>query len=187
KIITTSGGGMLVSNDREAIHRARYLATQARQPVTHYEHTEIGFNYRLSNVLAGLGLSQFNDLQRRITQRKAHFLSYTEHLSVLPGVTMMPIFGQGNPNYWLTCLTLDRQLAKAPRDKVLAALESKDIEARPLWKPLHLQPVYKDVSIYRGSVAEDLFEAGICLPSGSSLRAEEREKVIENIIRVLSA
>ncbi|MEM7791110.1 MAG: aminotransferase class I/II-fold pyridoxal phosphate-dependent enzyme, partial [Verrucomicrobiota bacterium] len=142
KIITTSGGGMLVSNDREAIHRARYLATQARQPVTHYEHTEIGFNYRLSNVLAGLGLSQFNDLQRRITQRKAHFLSYTEHLSDLPGATMMPIFDHGNPNYWLTCLTLDRQLAKAPRDKVLAALESKDIEARPLWKPLHLQPVY---------------------------------------------
>ncbi|MEM1221962.1 MAG: aminotransferase class I/II-fold pyridoxal phosphate-dependent enzyme [Verrucomicrobiota bacterium] len=186
KIITTSGGGMLVSNNREAIQRARYLATQARQPVAHYEHTEIGFNYRLSNVLAGLGLSQFNDLGRRIAQRKAHFSEYTNHLRELPGVEMMPISDQGNPNYWLTCLTLDRESIKASRDDVLAALEAEDIEARPLWKPLHLQPVYEDVLTYGGAVAEGLFEAGICLPSGSSLRAEERERVIENIIKVLS-
>lgn len=174
KIITTSGGGMLLSNNADWIERARYLATQAREPVLHYEHKEVGFNYRLSNVLAALGNSQLGDLDSRIEKRKAHFEAYRTELSDLPGVNFMPIAPTGEPNYWLTCLTS----AQVDRSVILGALEAQSIEARPLWKPMHLQPVFSDCFCYGGSVAEELFQQGICLPSGSSLSSKDRGLVI---------
>lgn len=177
KIITTSGGGMLLSNRADWMERARYLSTQAREPVLHYEHKEVGYNYRMSNLLAGLGLSQFSSLGRRIAAKRAHFEVYSTAFEGLPGVDMMPIQTPGEANYWLSCITLSG--GASARDKLIAALEAEDIEARPLWKPLHLQPVFKGKHCYGGSVAEALFDKGICLPSGSGMAPQERERVIK--------
>lgn len=179
KIITTSGGGMLLSDDACGIERARYLATQAREPVAHYEHTAIGYNYRMSNVLAGLGISQFADLDRRIAARRAHFEAYQAALGDLAGVEFMPIAEPAAANYWLTCLTIDRAASGSSRDAVLAAFAAADIEARPLWKPLHLQPVFADKQCFGGELAAQLFEHGLCLPSGSSMTTDERQRVID--------
>jgi len=187
KIITTSGGGMLLSDDAEAIERARYLATQAREPVAHYEHREVGYNYRLSNVLAALGLSQLSDLDRRIASRRRHFEAYREALGGLPGLDFMPIAEEGEANYWLSCLTVDPARAGVSRDELIAALAEADIEARPLWKPLHLQPVFRDCRVFGGGVAEGLFENGLCLPSGSSLREVDRDRVADLIRRCVHA
>lgn len=177
KIITTSGGGMLLSNRSEWIAQARYLATQAREPVLHYEHKAVGYNYRLSNVLAGLGLSQFSDLDRRIAAKRAHFEAYAQAFDGLPGVGMMPIQLPEEVNYWLSCIRLDGGAAQ--RDRLIAALEAEGIEARPIWKPLHLQPVFADKAFYGGTVAADLFASGLCLPSGSGMPAADRARVIE--------
>ncbi len=185
KIITTSGGGMLLSDDREGIERARYLATQAREPVAHYEHKAIGYNYRMSNVLAGLGNSQLADLDRRIVARRAHFEAYQATLGDLLGVAFMPIADLDAANYWLTCLTIDPARSGSTRDTVLAALEAADIEARPLWKPLHLQPVFKDRQCFGGKLAAKLFEQGLCLPSGSSMTSEQRQRVIDTFSTVI--
>lgn len=179
KIVTTSGGGMLLSNNSAWIDRARYLASQAREPTLHYEHKEIGYNYRLSNVLAALGLSQLADLQRRIRVRREHFEFYQKALSDLPGLTFMPVSDPDSVNYWLTCLTVDSAASGTSRDQIIHALADKDIEARPLWKSLHLQPVFRKFTVYGGGLAESLFENGICLPSGSSMRPEERSRVVE--------
>ncbi len=179
KIITTSGGGMLLSDNATWIERARFLATQAREPELHYEHTAIGYNYRLSNVLAGLGLSQLEDLQRRIAVRRRHFESYRDALADLPGVKFMPVNDPESVNYWLTCLTVDPTVSGTSRDQIIRILEAADIEARPLWKPLHLQPVFKDHTFIGGKCAETLFAEGLCLPSGSSMQPEERSRVIE--------
>lgn len=181
KIITTSGGGMLLSDDAEAIAQARYLSTQAREPVAHYEHKAIGYNYRMSNVLAGLGNSQLADLDRRIKVRRAHFEAYTAAFADLPGITLMPIAEPDAANYWLSCLTIDPVQCNCTRDELLAALEANDIEARPLWKPLHLQPIFKDCSYHGGNIAEQLFNQGLCLPSGSGMSDSERQRVIETV------
>ncbi|MDP4609708.1 MAG: aminotransferase class I/II-fold pyridoxal phosphate-dependent enzyme [Opitutales bacterium] len=178
KIITTSAGGMLVSDDEKLIKEAEYLATQAREPVAHYEHKAIGYNYRMSNVLAGLGISQLADLDRRIAVRRAHFEAYGESFSDLSGVVMMPISEEADPNYWLTCLTIDPEVAGTDRNKVIAALGDAGIEARPIWKPLHMQPVFEHSRAYGGACAERLYEHGMCLPSGSSLSEVDREEVI---------
>lgn len=179
KIITTSGGGMLLSDDAGHITRARYLATQAKEPVRHYEHKAIGYNYRMSNVLAGLGQSQLADLDRRIVARREHFEAYRSALGDLPGVDFMPIAEPDAPNYWLTCLTLKSEVCNCQRDDLINALEAVDIEARPLWKPLHQQPVFAGKQVFGGEVAEDLFQRGLCLPSGSSLSTEARNRVID--------
>ena len=178
KIITTSGGGMLLSNDADHIERARYLATQAKEPVRHYEHQAIGYNYRMSNVLAGLGQSQLADLDRRIVVRRNHFEAYRSALGDVPGIAFMPIAEPDAPNYWLTCLTLQPEVCGCSRDALIGALEAVDIEARPIWKPLHQQPVFAGVQVFGGEVADDLFQRGLCLPSGSSLTTEARERVI---------
>lgn len=183
KIITTSGGGMLLADQQEWMDEALYLATQAREPVAHYEHKEIGFNYRLSNVLAGLGISQLADLERRVTVRKQHFDAYAEAFADIDTIEMMPVSEQGCANYWLSCLTLESSESGPTRDQVIQALADADIEARPLWKPLHEQPVYEGCKLYGGAVAADLFERGLCLPSGSSLSAGERARVIEIVRR----
>ena len=179
KIITTSGGGMLLSNDAAHITRARYLAAQAKEPVRHYEHKEIGYNYRMSNVLAGLGQSQLADLDRRIVARREHFGAYRSALGNLPGVAFMPVAEPDAPNYWLTCLTLQPEVCGCSRDDLIGALEAVDIEARPIWKPLHLQPVFAGKQVFGGEVADDLFRRGLCLPSGSSLSNEARNRVID--------
>ena len=179
KIITTSGGGMLLANKGSWIDRARFLSTQAKEPVAHYEHREVGYNYRLSNVLAGLGLSQLDDLERRIAVKRAHFEAYRAALSDLPGVVFMPIADPDAVNYWLTCLTIEPVGNGSSRDQVIAALADGDIEARPLWKPLHLQPVFQDCASIGGDCAEALFANGLCLPSGSAMSDAERDRVIE--------
>lgn len=179
KIITTSGGGMLLSNDPSCIGEALYLATQAREPVTHYEHKTTGYNYRMSNVLAGLGISQISDLDRRIASRRAHFEAYREALEAHDGVDFMPIVDRDAPNYWLTCLTINPDIAETTRDEIIGRLEEADIEARPLWKPLHLQPVFRDKTFYGTTIAETLFDRGLCLPSGSSMSHQDRERVIQ--------
>jgi pyridoxal phosphate-dependent aminotransferase EpsN len=181
KIITTSGGGMLLGDDAELVDKARYLASQAREPVRHYEHRAIGFNYRLSNLLAGLGLSQFADLDRRIAARRKHFEAYREALGDLPGLRFMPVKDPDAVNYWLTCLTLEPAHCPLTRDQLIDQLEANDIEARPIWKPLHLQPIFSERAYYGGSVAADLFSQGLCLPSGSGLSDDERERVIATI------
>jgi pyridoxal phosphate-dependent aminotransferase EpsN len=173
KIITTSGGGMLVSDDRELIERARFLATQARDPAPHYQHSAIGFNYRLSNVLAGIGRGQLRALPERIAARKRNRQHYLEALGGLPGIRFNPIADYGEPNHWLTCVTIDPAQFGADREDVRRALEAVNIESRPVWKPLHLQPVFAASRVRGGAVSAGIFERGLCLPSGSSMSEED--------------
>ncbi len=183
KIITTSGGGMLLGDDPDLINQARFLAHQAREPVVHYEHKAVGYNYRLSNLLAALGHSQLEDLDRRIAVRKTHYEAYRDALSALPGYTFMPIYTEGSPNYWLTCLRIDPEQAHIDRNAVLDLCKRESIEVRPTWKPLHLQAVFKSYRYFGGTVAEELFNQGLCLPSGSNLSASERDRVISLILK----
>jgi pyridoxal phosphate-dependent aminotransferase EpsN len=185
KIITTSGGGMLVSEDESLISHARKLATQARDPAPHYEHSEIGFNYRMSNILAAVGRAQLAVLPERVAKRRENFEFYKRELAALPGVRFMPEAPWGRHTRWLTCLTIDPRLFGADRETVRLELERRNIEARPIWKPMHLQPVFKDCVAVGGRVAEEIFDNGLCLPSGSSLTAEDRERVVEGVISVI--
>lgn len=177
KIITTSGGGMLLSSRAEWIERARYLSAQAREPVLHYEHKEVGYNYGMSNVLAGLGLSQLADLDRRIAARRAHFEAYASAFAGLDGIEMMPLPRPDEANFWLSCVSLSG--GASMRDRLIARLEEEGVEARPVWKPLHRQPVFRECICYGGDVADGIFERGLCLPSGSSMSAAARERVID--------
>jgi dTDP-4-amino-4,6-dideoxygalactose transaminase len=179
KIITTSGGGMLVSDDAALIARARKLATQARDPAPHYEHSEIGYNYRMSNVLAGIGRGQLRVLQDRVRARRENFSRYKAALGDLPGIEFMPEADWGRHSRWLTTLTIDPADFGNDRESVRQALEAANIEARPAWKPMHMQPVYSHHEVYGGGVAEDLFNRGLCLPSGSSLSESDRSRVVE--------
>ena len=183
KIITTSSGGMLVSGDKDLIQKARFLATQARDPAPHYQHSQIGYNYRLSNVLAGIGRGQISVLEERVCTRRAIFDYYMKELGDLPGVQFMPEANFGKSNRWLTCLTVDPIKFGATHDDIRLALEAENIESRPLWKPLHLQPVFKDCPYYGSNVSESLFNKGLCLPSGSNLTIEEQERIINSIKR----
>jgi len=178
KIITTSGGGMLVADEERWTKQARFLATQARDPAPHYEHSQIGFNYRMSNVAAAIGRGQLESLEQRVQARRANFEAYREALGDLPGVSFMPEAPYGRCTRWLTCLTIEPELFGASREAVRLALERENIEARPVWKPMHLQPVFRHCRTVGGAVAADLFEKGLCLPSGSSLTAEDRGRVI---------
>ncbi|MFB2977722.1 aminotransferase class I/II-fold pyridoxal phosphate-dependent enzyme [Microseira sp. BLCC-F43] len=178
KIITTSGGGMLVSEDETLIQKARFLATQARDRAPHYQHSEIGYNYRLSNVLAGIGRGQLQVLEDRVQARRRNFEVYQQALGNLPGIEFMPEANFGRATRWLTCLTIDPDAFGADREQVRLALSQQQIEARPVWKPLHLQPVFAECECIGGAIAEDLFKHGICLPSGSNLTREDLERVI---------
>jgi dTDP-4-amino-4,6-dideoxygalactose transaminase len=185
KIVTTSGGGALLSDDADAVRRARHLATQAREPAPHYEHTEIGFNYRLSNVSAAIGRGQLATLDDRVAARRRGFEAYRAALGGLAGVSFMPDAAYGLGNRWLAVLTIDPAIAGADREAVRMALETADIEARPVWKPMHLQPLYRDARVIGGDVAARLFDHGLCLPSGSSLSDEDRARVIDVVTSVL--
>ncbi|WHY90996.1 aminotransferase class I/II-fold pyridoxal phosphate-dependent enzyme [Neobacillus cucumis] len=185
KIITTSGGGMLVSNDREALQKARFLATQARDMAPYYQHSQIGFNYRLSNILAGIGRAQLEVLEDRISTRRAIFQRYYDELSNLPGFTFMPELSGTFSNRWLTAITINEKEAGVSVDDILGALSEENIEARSVWKPLHLQPVFEDRLYYphheQESVSEALFNNGLCLPSGSNMTEEDIKTVIYHV------
>lgn len=189
KIITTSGGGMLVSNDVEALKKSRFLATQARDPAIHYQHSVVGYNYRLSNILAGVGRAQLQVLDERVNARRAIFDRYVEALSGIDGLNFMPELKDTYGNRWLTTLTLNPQQVKILPYELIEELGKENIEARPVWKPLHLQPLFKGCVFYAHGaddvVSERLFETGICLPSGSNMSVEQQERVIQKIKQVL--
>ncbi len=184
KIITTSGGGMLVSADAALIAQARKLATQARDEAPHYQHSAIGYNYRLSNVLAGIGRGQLRVLEDRVQARRHNFDRYQQILGHLPGISFMPEADWGRHTRWLTCITIDPSEFGATREDLRLALEAENIEARPVWKPMHLQPVFAGCEAVGGAVAEQLFTAGLCLPSSSNLRAAELARVTAVIQRL---
>jgi dTDP-4-amino-4,6-dideoxygalactose transaminase len=184
KIITTSGGGMLVTDSAETAQRARFLATQARDPFPHYEHSALGYNYRLSNLLAALGRAQLRGLDARIERRRAINERYRKALSGVPGIRFMPVGPYGEPNWWLTCILVDPDAFGADREQIRLALEEVDVESRPTWKPLHLQPVFAGVPTIGGAVCADIFERGLCLPTGSALTEAEHDKVVETLLAV---
>lgn len=185
KIITTSGGGMLVSDDLEALGKARFWATQAKDEATHYQHSEMGYNYRLSNVLAGIGRGQLRVLDDRVRACRLVFERYFQALSGIEGIEFMPEAPYGRSNRWLTALTVDPNLCGVSAIQLIDALAEENIESRPVWKPLHLQPLFKGTSYYPHrpdeSVSERLFEKGVCLPSGSNLTIKEQARVIDCI------
>ena len=181
KIITTSGGGMLATDDGALAAHARKLATQARDDAPHYEHSEVGFNYRMSNVLAGIGRGQLRRLEDRVRARRDVFALYREQLGDLPGLSFMPEAPWGRHSRWLTCLTINPDAFGASREEVRLALEADNVEARPLWKPMHLQPVYQAYEAVGGGVGEALFETGLCLPSGSAMTGEDVRRVVETV------
>lgn len=181
KIITTSGGGMLATDDRRLAQRVRHLATQAKEPAAHYEHTEIGFNYRLSNLLAAVGRGQLSVLEDRVAARRANFEVYARELGDLPGFAFMPEADFGRATRWLSCVLVDEKTSGVSREDLRLALEAANIESRPLWKPMHLQPVHAGTRHRGGAVAEDLFRRGLCLPSGSALTDQQRGRVVEAI------
>jgi pyridoxal phosphate-dependent aminotransferase EpsN len=179
KIITSSGGGMLTSSRPDWVEKARFWSTQARDPGAAYHHTEIGHNYRLSNVLAAIGRGQLEVLDERVDQRRAVAFRYRDAFADLPGIALMPQAEYGRHTNWLSCFAVDPEVFGASRDDVLRALAARDIEARPLWKPMHLQPLYRSCERYGGAVAEALFERGLCLPSSSSLAPRDQDEVID--------
>lgn len=188
KIITTSGGGMLISNDVKKIAKARFWSTQSRDNARHYQHTELGYNYRMSNITAGIGRGQLRVLNERIAQKKNIFERYTEYFKDIEEIEMMPICEYGNPNYWLSCITLKKVSKIKPIDIILA-LEQENIESRPIWKPMHIQPYYSKFEFFNHnedgvSISEDIFERGLCLPSDTKMTEEDINKVI-NIIKGL--
>ncbi len=178
KIITTSGGGALVSDDEDLIDRAFYLATQARDPAAHYEHSVIGYNYRMSNLLAAVGRAQLATLDERVEARRRIFDSYVELLGGFEGIDFMPEAPYGRSNRWLTTLTVDPvRFGSRPRRCDPGAWRLENIEARPVWKPMHRQPVFAGSRMFGGSVSERLFETGLCLPSGTGMTDEEIDRV----------
>lgn len=187
KVITTSGGGMLVSHDAAVITQAKKLATQARDPAPHYQHSEIGYNYRLSNVLAGIGRGQLRVLAERVQARRRNFAYYQETLGHLPGINFMPEAPWGRHSRWLTCITVDPADFGATSEDLRLALEEQNIEARPVWKPMHLQPVFAGCETIGGAVAETLFRCGLCLPSGSNLSEDDLARVVAAIRSVAGA
>lgn len=183
KIITTSGGGMLVSNDETVIRYARFLATQARDVALHYQHSVIGYNYRMSNVLAGIGRAQLEVLDERVTSRRSVFQRYADALCNIDGIEFMPELEGTFSNRWITALTLDPKKINISPYELINALEKENIEARPVWKPLHLQPVFKSCSFYSHGeedvISDQLFSRGLCLPSGSNMTVRQQVEVIK--------
>ena len=183
KIITTSGGGALVSDTVEHIVKARFLATQSRDPAPHYQHSQIGYNYRMSNVCAGIGRGQMEVLPKRIEQRRANYNFYTNALKNIAPISFLSEPEGYFSNRWLTCILVDPDLSKndVTRETIRLALEKENIESRPMWKPMHLQPVFMKYPFYGDGTSERLFDTGLCLPSGSNLTQVDLERVIAGI------
>ncbi|OPJ55320.1 DegT/DnrJ/EryC1/StrS family aminotransferase [Alkalithermobacter paradoxus] len=178
KIITTSGGGMLVSDDEERIEKVRFWATQSRDTARHYQHSELGFNYRMSNVVAGIGRGQLKVLEQRVAKKKYIFEFYKRELGDLEGVEFMPVNEWNEPNYWLSCMILSGKVK--PID-IMEALEKENIESRPVWKPMHMQPFFAEYDYVGSDVAEELFKNGVCLPSDTKMMDEDLERICEII------
>ncbi len=185
KIITTSGGGALLSDDEGYISKARYLATQARDPAPHYQHSQVGYNYRMSNLLAAIGCGQLKLLNERIRQRRNNYSFYYRLLENSRGISFQPEPEAAFSNRWLTTILVDpKNSGGITREDIRIALQQEQIEARPLWKPMHLQPVYKGFPTAGGKIAESLFNKGLCLPSGSAMTDEDRERIAEALMAV---
>jgi len=187
KIVTTSGGGMLVSNDEEFVEQARFLSTQAREPGIHYEHKELGYNYRMSNLLAAVGRGQIAVLDERVKLKQDIFSRYKSALDHIVGLEFMPMASYGMSNCWLTTLLINEDIAGFNRDFVIAELEKENIESRPVWKPMHLQPLYKEFEYFiseKGDISQMLFNNGLCLPSGTSLSIDDQERIIDIILSI---
>lgn len=182
KIITTSGGGMLVGHDKGLIDQARFLATQARDPAPHYQHSHIGYNYRLSNLLAAVGRGQLRVLDERIAARRRNRAFYERAFAEVPGIRFMPIAAEGAWNGWLTVAVIDPKAFGATREQIRLTLEQQNIESRPVWKPMHLQPVFAECPMRGGAVSGAIFEDGLCLPSGSSLTSADLERVASVVL-----
>ena len=189
KIITTSGGGMLVTDRETVIERVKFLATQAKDPARYYQHSEIGYNYRMSNILAGIGRGQLRVLEQRIEQKKSIYNTYKKELSAIGEITMMPIVDYGQPNYWLSVIVLDKY-SKVKPIHIINELDKYGIESRSVWKPMHLQPVFTGCKFYaednhrNTSVSEDIFHRGVCLPSDTKMTAEDMDLVTDIIKRL---
>ena len=187
KIITSSGGGMLVSDDVDVIAKARFLSTQAREPERHYEHKEIGYNYRMSNVIAGIGRGQLLHIDEHINKKKELYETYQKAFADIEEIEMNPIPEDCKANYWLSCMTIKQESKVSPID-IMLALEKENIESRPIWKPMHLQPVFSEYDFVTveevGSVGEDIFNRGVCLPSDIKNTEEDMDKIIK-IVRNL--
>ena len=185
KIITTSGGGMLLSDDEEMLAKARFWATQARDPAPHYQHSEIGYNYRLSNILAAVGRPQLEEIESRVQKRRQIFDHYKKELGNIPGVDFMPEAPYGRANRWLTVMTVDPEITGLKPMDIITKLEEHNIESRPVWKPMHLQPVFEKYPFFTAekgkSFGETAFETGLCLPSGTNLAESEQDRVISLI------
>ena len=186
KIITTSGGGMLVSDNEEKIAKVRFWSTQSREKARHYEHKEIGYNYRMSNIVAGIGRGQLKVLDKRIKQKTAIYNNYKEGFKDIEDIELQSILENSKPNHWLSVITLKENLKVKPLD-IMIALENENIESRPVWKPMHMQPVFKDydfIKVEDKAVSEDIFERGVCLPSDTKMTLEQQQIIID-IVRKL--
>ena len=181
KIITSSSGGMLVSDNKHLIEQARFLATQARDKVPHYQHSEIGYNYRLSNVLAGIGRGQLKVLDQRIARKRQIYDYYKQALADMPGIEFMPEADFGTSTHWLTCVTINPDKFGASREDVRITLEEHNIESRALWQPMHMQPVFAGRRVVGGSISEHLFKTGLCLPCGTAMTDDEMDLVCDEI------
>jgi dTDP-4-amino-4,6-dideoxygalactose transaminase len=186
KIITTSGGGALIADDESLINKARFLATQARDPAPHYQHSHIGYNYRMSNILAGIGRGQMQVLPERIKQRRANHDFYMEILAAVPGISFLPEPEGFFSNRWLTTIQVDpKKTGGITREDIRQGLEAQNIESRPLWKPMHQQPVFEKYPYFGGSLAQKLFDQGLCLPSGSNLTADDKDRISQALVKIL--
>lgn len=178
---------MLASQDQALIARARFLAAQAREPAPHYLHSTLGYNYRMSNLLAAVGRAQLSVLEQRVEQRRAVFEFYRSHLEDLPGIEFMPEADYGRPTRWITCILVDPELFGVDREGIRQALEKENVESRPIWMPLHMQPLFDGCRTVGGSISEEIFRKGLCLPSSSCLKLPELEKVVGVIRRTCPA
>lgn len=186
KIITTGGGGALISNDVSIIEKAKYLSTQAREDLPYYQHLEIGYNYRMNNLAAGIGLAQLEKLDDCVSKRRSINMRYRELVEDFPGIEFQPELEESTSNFWLSTILIDEQLTGFSNDKLRVMLFREGIESRFLWKPLHLQPVYRGVPFYGGQIAETLFLKGICLPSSENLNYEDQKKIVSIFEKALS-
>jgi dTDP-4-amino-4,6-dideoxygalactose transaminase len=181
KIITTSGGGMLVSDNEEKIDKVRFWSTQSRDKARHYQHSELGYNYRMSNIVAGIGRGQLKVLENRISKKKYIFENYKKELKNFEGIEFMPINDWNEPNYWLSCITVR---GKVRPIEIMEALEKDNIETRPIWKPMHMQPYFEEYDFIGEGVSEKIFESGVCLPSDTKMTDEEMKRVCNTIKRL---
>ncbi|WP_156883232.1 DegT/DnrJ/EryC1/StrS family aminotransferase [Lacticigenium naphthae] len=192
KIITTSGGGALISNDEEIVNQARFLATQAKDKAPYYQHSQVGFNYRMSNVSAGIGRAQLEVLDQRVERRREIFDYYKQELNQLKGIHFMPELKQTTSNRWLTTLTIDLSEYRISPREFMLKMESVNIETRVLWKPLHMQPLFSDCQFYKHPlssevISEKLFETGLCLPSGTNMSETDQERVVEEMKKIFNS